>query len=138
MENEAACCPYAALALTRTYPYAAKEWDWQYVFPTRKLSVAPRAGLTRRHHADLSVIHKTTKVAAGPAGLMKSIGTRTFRHASATHLLQRGIGIRTIQQLLAHNDVATTMIYTHILQQGGMRHYFVLLLGSISFTHQKK
>jgi integron integrase len=110
---------YLPHALARKYPNAAKEWGWQYVFPARDISVDPRSGITRRHHVDPSVINKAIKVVVRRAGLTKQISAHTFRHSFATHLLQRGIDIRTIQQLLGHNDVATTMIYTHILHQGG-------------------
>ena len=105
-------------ALSRKYPRADKEWGWQYVFPARDLSVDPRSGITRRHHVDPSLINKAIKIAARRAGLNKNISAHTFRHSFATHLLQRGTGIRTIQQLLGHNNLATTMIYTHLLQQG--------------------
>jgi integron integrase len=110
---------YLPHALARKSPHAAKAWGWQYVFPARDISVDPRSGVTRRHHVDPSVINKAIKVAVRRAGLTKHISAHTFRHSFATHLLQRGTHIRTIQQLLGHNDVATTMIYTHILQQGG-------------------
>lgn len=110
---------YLPYALDRKYPGAAKEWGWQYVFPARELAVDPRGGKTRRHHVDPSVVNKAIKVAVGKAGIVKRVSAHTFRHSFATHLLQRGTDIRTIQGLLGHNDLETTMIYTHVLHQGG-------------------
>ncbi|MBW1691619.1 MAG: tyrosine-type recombinase/integrase, partial [Deltaproteobacteria bacterium] len=110
---------YLPDAIARKYPNAAKEWNWQYVFPARNLAVDPRSGRLQRHHVDPSVINKAIKVAVHKTGITKRISAHTFRHSFATHLLQRGTDIRTIQALLGHKDVATTMIYTHVLQQGG-------------------
>ena len=110
---------YLPRALARKYRNADREWGWQYVFPSRNPSVDPRGGVVRRHHVDPSVINKAIKGAAHRAGLTKRISAHTFRHSFATHLLQRGTDIRTIQALLGHKDVSTTMIYTHVLQQGG-------------------
>ncbi len=108
--------PYA---LARKYPNAGKEWSWQYVFPAKNLGIDPLDSQTRRHHVDPSVINKAIKVVVKRLAINKKISAHTFRHSFATHLLQRGTDIRTIQSLLGHKDLETTMVYTHVLKQGG-------------------
>jgi integron integrase len=110
---------YLPGALERKYPNAAREWGWQYVFPARDLSTDPRAGIVRRHHIDEAGVQHAIKAAVARVGIAKHVSSHTFRHSFATALLQRGSDIRTIQELLGHNDVSTTMIYTHVLRQGG-------------------
>lgn len=110
---------YLPGALDRKYPNAAREWGWQYVFPAQGLSIDPRSGAYRRHHVDEATINKAIRRAVLRLGIVKRVSSHTFRHSFATHMLQRGADIRTIQELLGHNDVSTTMIYTHVLRQGG-------------------
>ena len=110
---------YLPGALDRKYPNAAREWRWQYVFPARDLSMDPRSGVMRRHHLDEATIHRAIKTAVARVGIHKSVSSHTFRHSFATHGLQGGADIRTIQEVLGHDDVSTTMIYTHVMGQGG-------------------
>ena len=110
---------YLPHALARKYPHADKDWRWQYVFPAGHLSTDPRSGQIRRHHLDPSPINKAIAKTIRQTGIGKRVSAHTVRHSFATHLLQRGTDIRTIQALLGHAHVSTTMIYTHVLQQGG-------------------
>lgn len=111
---------YLPHALARKYPNASREWGWQYVFPSARLSKDPRSQEVRRHHVDESGLQRAVRAAARRAGLVKPVGCHTFRHSFATHLLEDGYDIRTVQELLGHKDVKTTMIYTHVLNRGGL------------------
>ncbi len=104
-------------ALARKYPNAQFEWGWQYVFPAQRPSRDPRSGAFRRHHLHPSVIQNSVRDAIRKLGITKHAGCHTFRHTFATELLAHGTDIRTVQELLGHNDVRTTQIYTHVLRQ---------------------
>ena len=110
---------YLPFALEKKYPNANKEWYWQYVFPSHKLSKDPHTGIIRRHHLDECGLQRAVKSAAQKTEISKMVSCHTFRYSFATHLLESGYDIRTVQELLGHKDVITAMIYTHVLNKGG-------------------
>ena len=108
---------YLPEALGRKYPSASREFRWQYVFPSKNLSRDPRSGAIRRHHVLESGLQKAVKAAADRAGITKRVSCHTFRHSYATHLLENGVNIRVVQELMGHADVKTTEIYTHVMEK---------------------
>lgn len=106
------------LALAKKYPHATTAWGWQYVFPAARPCRDPRSGEIRRHHLHETGVQRAVRLAARHAGILKPVGPHTLRHCFATHLLERGYDIRTVQELMGHSDVRTTQVYTHVMKKG--------------------